>query len=173
MKKIIFPITILISLFTFSAQGAELKIGYLDLNKVLNESDNGKKATKLLDDMVNSKQALISKKEEEINKLKEELEKQSSVLTPESMKDKQDHLNKLIKDAQRMVRDFQEEIQKKEIELRTEIIKELREIINKIGEEEDYAVIFTGESGLLYYQKKIDITDKVIKGYNETTKAKK
>ncbi len=46
MKKIIF-LTI-ITLFAFNAQAADMKIGYVDLNRALNESDEGKKAVKTL-----------------------------------------------------------------------------------------------------------------------------
>ncbi len=41
MKKIILVAGILFS-WVLSAQGADLKIGYVDLNKALNESDSGK-----------------------------------------------------------------------------------------------------------------------------------
>lgn len=172
MKKL-FLITFILFSWVFSAQGAELKIGFVDLNKALNESDNGKKATKILEDMVNSKNAVIVEREKEIKKLNEELEKQISVLTPESRKSKEAQVNKLYRDYQIMVRDFRQEIQKKEADFRMEILKDLRKIVNKIGEEEGYSVIFErGESGIFYYQKKLDITEKVIKKYNETTKAK-
>lgn len=182
MKKIIFS-TIVLLLFAVNTQGADSKIGYIDLTKALNESDNGKKAMEILENMVDSKQAVVLKKQGEINKLKEELEKQASVLTPASRKDKEDHINKLIRDVQRMINDFQEEIQKKEAELRREILKELEEIINKLGEEDGYSIIFEkgisifedekGTSNILYSPEKFDITEKVITRYNEITKAKK
>jgi len=154
------------------AGGAELKIGYVDLNKALNESESGKKATKILEDMVKSKRVIIAKKEEEINNLREEIGKQSSVLTQEAVKEKQDNLDRVIRDAQKMTKEFQDEVQKKEFELRTELLNELKEIINKIAEEEGYAFILE-ESTLLYSSKKFDITQKVIKKHNETVKTKK
>jgi outer membrane protein len=173
MKKIIF-FSVVLFLFTFRAYGTEVKIGYMDLNKALNESDDGKKATKFLEELVNSKQTILQEKEKEIKKLNEELEKQSAVLTPESKKIKEEQLNKLYRDYQRTAKDFQEEIQKKEEELRMEILKELREIVNKIGKEEGYSIIFeTGASGILYYQKEFDLTEKIIKKYNEAAKMKK
>lgn len=173
MKKIILVTLILFS-WVLSAQGADLKIGYVDLNKALNESDSGKKAKKVLEDMVNNKQSVISKKEEEIKAFKDELDKQSSVLTPEAMKDKQDHLNKLIREGQRMVNDFQEEVRKKDSELTQEIQKDLIDIVNKFGKDEGYTIIFErGASGMIYSQKELDLTDKVIKKYNEITNAKK
>jgi Skp family chaperone for outer membrane proteins len=54
MKKILF--LIIISLFALNAQAAELttKIGYVDLNKALNESTEGQKAKEELQELVKS-----------------------------------------------------------------------------------------------------------------------
>lgn len=173
MKKLIFIALILFS-WSLSAHAADLKIGYVDLNKALNESESGKKAKKILEDMINSKQSVIAKKEDEIKTLKEEFDKQSSVLTPEAVKEKQEQLNKLMREGQRMVNDFQEEIKKKETELTQEIQKDLIDLVNKLGKDEGYTFIFEkGTSGMIYSQKELDITDKVIKKYNETSSTKK
>ena len=173
MKKIILLILILFT-WGVSAHAADMKIGYVDLNKALNESENGKKAKKILEDMIASKQSVITKKEDEIKTFKEELDKQSSVLTPEASKEKQEQLNKLIREGQRMVNDFQEEVRKKETELTQDIQKDLVDIVNKLGKEEGYTIIFErGASGTIYFQKDLDLSDKVIKKYNENISTKK
>ena len=43
MKKIIITMVLTVA-FAFSVQAAEMKIGYVDMNKALNESEKGKKA---------------------------------------------------------------------------------------------------------------------------------
>jgi len=173
MKKVLL-LVIVLSLLGFNAQGADLKIAYVDFNKALNESDNGKRATKILEEMIKNKKSILLEKEKELKKLEDELKKQSSVLTPESRKDKEDQLSKLFRDYKRMGKDFQEEIQKKEAELTQEIQNDLLKIVNKIGEEEGYTILFErGASGTLYSQNKLDITQKVIKKYNDITKSKK
>lgn len=174
MKKV-FLFTLILSFWIFSAQGAELKIGSINLGKAVFESDEGKKATKLLEEIVNSKQAILLGKDDEIKKLKEELDRQkkSSSFNVDALSDKEDHLNKLVRDVQIMLSDFQKEVQKKETEFRRRIVKDLNEIIHDYAEEEGYVIIFeTGESGILYSQEKINITDEIIKKYNESSKAK-
>ena len=175
MKKIILVAVILFS-WVLSAQGADLKIGYVDLNKALNESDSGKKAKKTLEDMVNSKKSILVEKEIELKKLQEELEKQSSVLTPEAKKSKEEQFNKLLRDYQKMVKDFGDELQKKEEELSVGIQKDLIEFVNKLGKDEGYTIIFgleKGARGIIYSPDELNLTDKVIKKYNEITNAKK
>jgi outer membrane protein len=161
-------------LLSFTVQGEEMKIGYVDFNKALNESDKGRKATEMLEGMIKSKRTILSDKEEEIRKLEEEIKKQLSVLSSEAKREKEDELKKLLRDAQRMKSDFEDEIKKEEAILTREIQKELMEVIDKISRDEGYTIVFErGVSGILYIRKDFDITDKVIKIYNEGSKVKK
>jgi outer membrane protein len=169
MKKTV--LTIILVLFTFNAYASDLKIGYVDLNKALNSSDTGKKAVKILEDMVRAKQKFIDQKGDDIKKLDDELIKQASVLNPEALKEKREEREKLMRDYQRMVKDSQQEIQKKQADLMEDIIKELRNVVNTIGKEEGYMVVFERtESGILYIPEDVDLTDKLIKRFNKISK---
>jgi outer membrane protein len=157
----------------FSSLAADLKVGSVDIQKALNESEAGKKAKSDLEALIKSKESIINEKSKVVEKLRGELEKQSSVLSTEAKKSKGDELEKLLREYQRAVQDSQAEVKKKEGELTEAIIKELREIVEKIGEEEGYTLII--DRGLvLYSDKGIDLTDTVIKKYNESkAKSKK
>lgn len=173
MKRLILAVFVVFFL-SVNAQSEEIKIGYVDFNKALNESENGKNATRVLEDFIKNKKNIYVEKEKEIKELDEELKKQASVLSPESRKNKEDQLSKMYIDYQRLARDIQEEIQKKESELTQEIQKDLVKIIVEIGKKEGYTVILErGVSGILYSQDKLDMTDRVIKKYNESSKTKK
>ncbi len=171
MKRILLVAALVF--FATSAYGVE-KIGFVDLQKALNESDAGIKAKTKLEAVVKEKQAAVDEKSKEIEKFKTELEQQSSALSPEAKKAKQDELEKMMRDYQRLVKDSQDEIRKEESELTSTIISELRGITEKIGQEDGYTIIFeAGDTSILYHQKGLDITDKVLKRFNETHKQKK
>lgn len=171
MKKLI--LITFISLIAWSAHAAEFKIGYVDLNKALNESEEGKKAVKILEDMVQSKQSVIAEKESEIKKLDEEIAKQASILNPDAIKDKQDKRDRLMRNYQRMVKDSQDDIQKKRNEFMEDIINQLRETVARIGKEEGYSIIFERvASGILYIPEELDLTNKLIKQFNKESKKK-
>ncbi len=172
MKKIAFIAVILLAFSAVSAWSADLKIAYVDVMKALNESTKGLEAKKTLEQMVNARQASIDNIEGELKKLQGEMEKQASVLTPEAKKEKEENISKLKKEYQRNIQDSEEEVKKKESEYTQGILRELQTIIKKVGDEEGYAVIFN-VGDMLYSAKKLDITDKVIKAYNESYKAKK
>jgi outer membrane protein len=174
MKKIILLLFILIFALPLSSLAADsVKFGSVDIQKILNESEAGKKAKSTLEDLIKSKESVIDEKSKAIEKLRGELEKQASVLSTEAKKNKQDELEKMLREYQRLVQDSQAEVKKKEGELTDTILKEIREIIDKIGVEEGYTLII--EKGLvLYSNKDIDITDMVMKKYNESkAKSKK
>ena len=174
MKKFLFAALLISLFFTFKAFGADMKIGYVDFNKALNESAEGRKATATLEDLIEKKKNILSEKDKEIKAFDDELKKQASVLSPESRVEKEDKLKILIRDAQRMSKDFQEELQKKEADLTREVQREIMKIVDQIAREEAYTVIFErGVSGILYFEEKFDLTDKAIKKYNENVKAKK
>ncbi len=168
MKKTLLLLIVFV-LFSVTSVHADVKIGIVDLMKALNESDSGKKAKTDLEALIKSKQSVLDAKGKEIEKLKADLEKQSSVLSAEAKKSKEDDLEKLLREYQRLVTDSQNEVKKKESELTGEILKEIRVIVDKMGEEGGYTVILENADGLVLFSKKeINLTDTVMKKYNES-----
>ena len=154
-----------------SMAGDAIKIGCIDFQKVLNESDAGKKAKADLETLVKSKQTTIDEKGKTIEKMKADLEKQASVLSADAKKSKEEELEKLLREYQRLVQDSQTEVKKKELELTDAIIKDMRQIVDKMGEEGNYTLIMEKTGGMvLYATKDIDITETVIKRYNQSRK---
>lgn len=145
------------------------KIGFVDLVKALNESESGKKAKSDLEFLIKSKQGTIDEKGKAIEKGKSDLEKQASVLSPDARKSKEEELERLIREYQRLVSDAQSEVKKKEGELTGEILKEIRTVVQKIGQDEAYTLILENAEGqILYAIKDVDLTDVIIKKYNES-----
>jgi len=151
----------------FFAHAAEtVKFGAVDVQKVLNESESGKKAKSDLESLIKSKQTFIDEKGKAIEKLKNDIEKQASVLSADARKNKEEELEKIVREYQRLVQDSQADVKKKEAELTETILKEIQDLIQKIGEEEGYVMIF--ERGMVIYSNKgIDLTDTVLKKFNE------
>ena len=174
MNRAVIMAVALLFMFASAVKAADIKIAYVDLNKALNESDEGKKAVKTLEAMVKVKKAAIDEQQQNLRKLEEELAKQESILNPDALKVKRDDFERLKRDFQRMIKDSEDEVEKKRTDFMDRIVKEITEMIRKVGEEEGYAVIFEkNEAGMIYSSGKLDLTDKIIKKYNETSKAEK
>jgi outer membrane protein len=150
-----------------SATEPTTKIGYIDLQRVVYESEAGKKAKSELDALIKSKQAIVDEKRQTLERLKSELEKQASVLSPEARKSKQDEIEKMEREYLRFAQDSETELRKKDAELKETIVKEIFELMDKIGKEEGYSLIFD-KSMFIYGNKDLDITNMIIKKYNES-----
>lgn len=157
-------------LFVTVAPAAEgLKIGFVNLQQALNESEAGKNAKNELEATIKSKQVIVDEKGKAIEKFKDEMEKQASVLSSEARKIKEADLERMLRDYQRLVTDSQAELKKKEGDITGEIIMEIRALVEALGKQEDYAFILEDVEGMILYSKKdFDITEKVVKKYNES-----
>ena len=140
MKKL-FLILCICMILPVSAQAEEAtKIGILDLQRVLNECDEGIKAKTKLEALIKTKEAEIEEKGVKIDALKNELQKQASILSPEAKKNKENDLEKLLRDYQRVLQDTQAEVKKKEAELTEAIIKGVHALVDDMGKKEGYTV---------------------------------
>lgn len=150
------------------------KIGYVDLQRALNESDTGKKAKEEFKVQVDKLQASLKKQKDEIDGLKEQLEKKSMVMKEEERGNLEDDYRRKLRDFERNYKDSQADLQQKDNELTGGIIKELQEIIRQLGEREGYTLILEStNSAVLYGAKGADLTDEIIRQYNSQRPAKK
>ncbi|NOZ69111.1 MAG: OmpH family outer membrane protein [Deferribacteres bacterium] len=173
MRKTVFVIILSVFALALSAQASDLKIACVDLNRALNQSDEGKKAIKILEEMRRANKERLIKKNEEIKKIEEEIAKQASILNPEAIKKKKEEREKLIRDFQRLRQDSQDEYRKKENDFVQKIFGEMRVILTEIADKEGYTVVFEkNESGILYISKKLDLTDKLISEFNKRASKK-
>lgn len=171
MKRILLVIMmVLCASVAFSAEKA-VKIGYIDLQRALNESDAGKEAKATFNKRVEELQKVLDEKQNELKKLQDEMEKQKGLLTPEARGEKEKVYQQKLKDVQRFAKDSQEELQQKDAEMTKKILRDLRDIIKKIGNEEGYTIILErGDAFVLYAAEGVDITEKVIKAYSKARK---
>ncbi|OPY69222.1 MAG: periplasmic chaperone [Syntrophorhabdaceae bacterium PtaU1.Bin034] len=150
-----------------------VKVGYVDLQKVMMESDKGKEARKSLTDEVEKLKKNLNQKQEELQKMKDALEKQTAMITPEARAEKEKQYQAKLKDYQRVANDYQTELQQKDQEFTQKILKDLEDIIKRTGEGEKYTLILEkSQAGILYGATSADVTDKVIAMYNESSKKK-
>ncbi|HTZ17177.1 MAG TPA: OmpH family outer membrane protein [Dissulfurispiraceae bacterium] len=174
MKNIVSKSIIVFSLLVFSvcpvlAADVPMKIGTINLNRAVNESEQGKKAKEELEAFVKSKQTTLDEIGRNGAKIKEELDTKGDILSAEAKKSKEDELARLTREYQRDAADSQGEVRKKETELTRGIIAELLNIVRGIAADEKYTLILeNNEAIVIFADKGIDITDRVIKKFDES-----
>lgn len=175
MKKLVIFLLSFSFLLVFAAGvNAEIKLGIVDLYRILNESEEGKKAVNELQSMVDSRQKTLEEKQKKIQTLKEEYDKKKAVLSEDARKAKEEEIERLGRDLQRTAADYQVELQKKQNEITQSMLKEIRQIINEYAKKEGYNLILEkAEQIILYSTPEVDITDKIIALFNQKTAVQK
>jgi outer membrane protein len=149
-----------------------LKIAYVDFQLAINKCENGKKAKQKLARWSQEKQDLLNEKQEELRKLQDEITKQSMMLKEETRIEKQQEYQLKLREVQRLFKDSQEEMRREELKLTRPIINDLSKIVDEIGKKEGYTFIFLKEqSGLLFANSNLDITQKIVDIYDARVKA--
>jgi outer membrane protein len=150
-----------------------LKVGILDLQRCLQQSEAGKKASKSLQEKSDRIKKELTVKRDDLKKLREEFNKKSNVLSQDAKRDKEKDLIRKEEDFKDLVREKEEEMHKEEYNAMQPLLSELFEITSKVAKDEGYTLILEAKSGVVYYAKTIDLTDKIVKLFNETKKEKK
>jgi len=146
-------------------------IVYVDLQRVMVESEKGKEARKALTDEAERLKKNLDARQEELQKMKDAAEKQGPMITPDARADKDKQYQAKLKDYQRLANDYQAELQQKDGEFTQKILKEIEEVIKSMGEKEKYSLILErSQGGILFATPTLDITNKVIGLYNEAVK---
>jgi len=167
MKRLIGLVLALSLLIAVPVFSAEVKLGYVDLQKALNLSEAGKAAKEKIQKKVKEHEGAIDARQKELKKLKDELEKQALLLSEEARSAKERDYQQKLKEFQRYTKDIQDELQQQDADFTRQILAELFDVIKQIGEKEGYTMILEqSESSLLYADDKIDLTDRLIKAYD-------
>ena len=145
------------------AQAQELKIGYVNSERVLREATPAKTALARME-------ADFSKRDKDLNdqaaKLKaaaDKLEKDAPTLPESERGRRQRDLVEQDRDLQRKRREFQEDLNQRRNEETAGIVERANKVIKSIFEGEKYDLIL---QDVVFASAKVDITEKVIKALN-------
>ncbi len=149
-----------VAAFALGAQAQELKIGYVNSERVLREAAPAKAALARME-------ADFSKRDKDLNdqgaKLKaaaDKLEKDAPTLPESERNRRQRELVEQDRDLQRKRREFQEDLNQRRNEETQAIVERANKVIKSIFENEKYDLIL---QDAVFVGPRIDITDKVIK----------
>lgn len=175
MKKLIFSlifILLLLPLFTASAAQKDqagiigpVKIGIVDIQRILRESKAAKAARASFERELEEKRTQVMNKEKVIRNLEEEINK----LDPKKEETRRNEKIKALRQAQReltyLKQDADEELRRRDMELSRKLFEEIASIVRDYARSERYTVIFE-RSAIVTANEAIDITERIIKIYD-------
>jgi len=146
---------------------AELKVGYVDLQRALQEVEEGRAAQSRLKGLLEGKQKELDKEQETLKKEGETLEKQASAMSEETRVQKQRELERKALELQQKWMKGQQEMKGKEQEELRVIFAKMDPIIASIAQRENITMVFDkSNSGLVYAPSSLDLTNELVRLYN-------
>jgi outer membrane protein len=146
-----------------------IKIGFIDIQRVISESQPGKRAKERFQAQVKKAESDVVKERQDLEKLKADIEKKGPLLKDEERRNLEADYQRRSVTLQRAMSDYQQELQQKNNEMMADILKELEQIVNEVGKADKFTLILE-RSQILYSDQGIDITSKVIETYNSRKK---
>ena len=143
-----------------------MKIGYVDVQRAIQEVEEGKAARARLQDELKQKRGDLERKRAELEKLKADYDKQAPVLSEDAKRKKQEELQKAFVDAQQGASQMQEELTGKEQEAMQNISKRLIQVVAEVSDKENFTFVID-KAALLYAPAASDVTNEVVRRYNE------
>jgi len=158
---------ILTAVFSFAATTAaqNIKIGYVQVERLVQNFPEHEDAGKTYEKEVESWQAQLNELEAELAALKEEYQQRAMLYSPEKKRQKEEEILRKQKEAVEFYQEIfgpQGKAKQRELELLTPIYEKVNRAIEILGERENYTMIFNAQ-GLLYAKEELDLTDEVLK----------
>lgn len=147
------------------------RVGFVDIQRILARSTAGVAAREQLEKEKATMQKQVDSQRGELEKLRDELEKKGQLLSADARREKQELLERKVRDARRLVDDLQATLQKKEEALLAKVLQDVSGLIQKVGKEKGYLLVLERQrSSVLYAAPEADLTDEIIRAFDDDAK---
>jgi outer membrane protein len=145
------------------AQAQELKIGYVNSERVLREATPAKAAQARMEADFSKRERALVEQGERLKAAADKLDKDAPTLSESEKARRQRDLVEQERDLQRKRREFQEDLTQRRNEELASVVERANRVIKQIFDSEKYDVIL---QDVVFASSRVDITDKVIKALN-------
>ncbi len=143
-----------------SAHAADLKIGFIDADRINRESVPAERATKKLEKEFAPREQELRRIEGQIKSLQGQLEKDALTMSESDRRTKETELGRQTREFQRLQREFREDLNLRRNEELAALFERANKVIKQVAEAEKYDLIL---QEAVYRSPRIDITEKVLK----------
>ncbi len=146
---------------------AETKIGFVNSQRILAEAPQAAKAKKKIEKDFEKRDQDLQRMVKQLQALQEAMDKNGATMAEAERRTKERELADLTRDLQRKQREFREDLSQRQNEEMAAIFERVNRAIKQVADAEKYDIIF---QEAVYFNQRIDITDKVIKALADGSK---
>ena len=154
-------ISILLILYTTISISAELKIGIVDVNKILKNAPQTISANKKLEKEFGSRTEKLKAKIQSLQSDEKKYQKESLTLTDDQKDKSEKSLQQRRIEIQRIERELREDMDLRRREEIGDLQEKINQTIDKIAADDKYDLILY--NGIAFASENIDITSQIIK----------
>ena len=152
-------------LSTSAAFAEDIKLGYVDMQRALNETEDGRKAKEKLKKDFDQKQKELDEQQTQLKKDMEDLEKKRTLLPADKLREKEAELRSRLEKVQQTYVRHQQDLSGKEQKETAKIFERMTKIISEIAAGENFSMI-VDKSALVFAKPHLDLTNELIRRYN-------
>ena len=171
LKKFII-ITFSFLLYFNSAISNDLKIVYVDIDKIINESDVGKDITRQLEDLNNKNIKKFKEKEKTLENEEKKIIKQKNILAKEEFEKKVILLQKNVRNFKKEINTSRINLDKKRLEATAKILNVLNPILSEYSVKNSISLIMQ-KKNIVIGKSDLDKTSEILKLVNAKIKSVK
>lgn len=169
LRSTLAALAAVLSLALPAAASAEVKVGYVDYQRILLEVNDGKAAKERLQKWLDGQQKQIDREQEALRKEKELLDKQASAMSEETRIQKATDLQKKVFELAQKWEKARAEAANRERQEMEPIVQKIDEVIASIAARDGLGFVFEKrESGIVFALSQYDLSNEVIRTYNNT-----
>ena len=158
MKRML--VALLLGFAALTAQAVDMKIGFVNTERVFREAAPAKRAQQVLEREFSQRNAELSKLEKQGRDLQTDLERENVTMPEAARREKERQLADISRDFQRKQREIREDLNLRRNEELARVQERATRVINQIAEQEKFDLII---QEAVFASSRIDITEKVIK----------
>ena len=153
-----------------TSAAAPEKVGVLSIRQAIASTAEGKQASAELQSQFAARQAELDGLNKQINDLRQRLQAGQNTLSQDEQVRLQRQGESLAKQAQRKQEDFQEDVNAAQQEVIDKIGRKMMDVLDRYARESGYTAVFDTSaqtSPILYASNKVDLTQEIIKLYDQ------
>jgi outer membrane protein len=148
------------SCLTLASNAADIKIGFIDAERINRESTPADQASKRLEKEFQPRVQELQRNEAQVKAMQAQLEKDALTLSENDRRKREQDLSRQIVDLQRKQREYTEDLNLRRNQELAGLLERANKIIRQIAESEKYDLIL---QEAVYRSPRVDITDRVLK----------
>lgn len=138
----------------------DYKIAVVDPNRVVENSPQYEAARKSLQREVEERERNLRTQQEEIAELQRRLEREGDLMSQSEAQRLQNDIRSRTRKLKYAQDEFQEDLTLRQNELRTKLARQVQEVVVELAKELEIDLVLS--EGLVYFSKRIDISDQVV-----------